>query len=212
MELHTRTDGTLSPFPQNPGPLEDHKYRVAGFSRAVTRTATPPGSAAADALYIVLPGATGAFATHDGEVARGPDTAWTFEVPQRGWQLWVDDAGANYVYDGAAWVPAAAPAQARPSASNKAMTAALTAADFALACATAIAATPAGDYVRAFVNGLAVELGDGVRTKDCYFSADGGATARAISAIAAGDHLYWVGSVAGYELATTDRIDLDYEV
>ena len=63
-----------------------------------------------------------------------------------------------------------------------------------------------------FVNGLAVRVGDGVKTKDCYFSADDGATARAIAAIATGDKLFWVGSVAGYQLATTDLIDFDYGV
>jgi hypothetical protein len=96
---------------------------------------------------------------------------------------------------------------------NKDMTASVTAADFALACATAVAATPASDgYVRVSVNGLGAALGDGVKTKDCYFSADGGTTARAIAAIASGDLLYWVGSVAGYELDATDRIDFEYAV
>lgn len=103
------------------------------------------------------------------------------------------------------------------SKANKAMAASLTAADFAEACATAIAATPApsantaNHYVTVRVNGVGYEVGDGVRTKDCYFSADAGATARAFGAIAVGDKLYWVGSVAGFELATTDVIDFLYE-
>ncbi len=104
-------------------------------------------------------------------------------------------------------------AAAYPVTSNKDMTAAVTTADFDDACVTTVATTPSGDgYVQVFVNGVKYPVGDGVRTKACYFSADGGTTARAISAIAAGDTLYWVGSVAGFELAATDRIDFDYSV
>lgn len=100
-----------------------------------------------------------------------------------------------------------------PTQDNKDMTASVTTADFQLACATTVTATPANDgYVNVYVNGLRVAVGDGVRTKDCYFSADAGATARAISAIAAGDELYWVQSVAGYNLAASDKIDFDYTV
>jgi hypothetical protein len=99
------------------------------------------------------------------------------------------------------------------SQANKDMTASVTTADFQLACATAITITPSGDgYVNVDINGLRVSVGDGVRTKDCYFSNDSGATARAISAITAGDALYWVQSVAGYNLAASDKVDLDYAV
>jgi len=104
-------------------------------------------------------------------------------------------------------------AAAYPTASNKAMTASVTAADFQIATATTLATTPTGDgMVQVVINGLTAELGQGVKTKDCYFSVDGGTTARAIAAIAAGDSLYWVGSVAGYELDATDRIDFIYTV
>jgi hypothetical protein len=100
-----------------------------------------------------------------------------------------------------------------PTSGNKQMAASLTSADFQVACATTIAATPATDgYVRVFVNGLGVVVGDGVRTKDCYFSSDGGTTAKTIANIALGDTLYWVQSVALYNLATTDVIDFDYAV
>jgi hypothetical protein len=101
----------------------------------------------------------------------------------------------------------------KQSTANKDMTAEVTADDFDLACADTIDATPVNDaYVRVSVNGLAVTLGDGVKTKDCYFSADSGTTAKAIAAIASGDLLYWVGSVAGYELDANDRIDFEYEI
>jgi len=92
------------------------------------------------------------------------------------------------------------------------MAASVTAADFAQATATAIAATPVSDgHVGVDVNGLSVVVGDGVKTKDCFFSGDGGTTARAIAAIVATDTLHWVGSVAGYELDTSDVIDFIYE-
>jgi hypothetical protein len=71
--------------------------------------------------------------------------------------------------------------------------------------------TPLVDsYVRIEVNGVGAVLGDGVKTKDCFFSADAGSTARAISAIAAGDSLYWNGAIAGFDLETDDVIDMLY--
>jgi autotransporter family porin len=99
------------------------------------------------------------------------------------------------------------------STSNKFMTASVTAADFNVACATSLAATPArSGYVDVQVNGASVEVGNGIKTKDCYFSSDAGTTAKAFTAFASGDLLYWVGSVAGYELAATDKISFNYIV
>jgi hypothetical protein len=100
-----------------------------------------------------------------------------------------------------------------PSSNNKDMTASATSADFDVACATAIVATPGNDgYVEVMVNGMKETLGDGVKTKSCYFSSDAGVTAKTIANISAGDLLYWVGSVAGYQLAVTDKIDFEYSV
>lgn len=99
------------------------------------------------------------------------------------------------------------------SAVNKAMTASTTSSDGDQATVTTIAVTPIGDgYVIVGVNGVQYEVGDGVKTKDCYFSGDGGTTARAIADIAAGDTLHWNGSVIGFQLAGTDRIDFNYNV
>ena len=98
-----------------------------------------------------------------------------------------------------------------PVASNKEMAASLTTADFQIATATTLVDAPAaGSYIQILINGLSHTLGNAVKTKDCYFSADSGTTARAFSAITTGDSLYWVGSVAGYQLATTDKIDFNY--
>ena len=98
-----------------------------------------------------------------------------------------------------------------PSPLNKDMTAATTINDNDLATATAIAATPIG-YVEVQVNGIGAVVGNGTKVGvDAYFSGDGGATARAVGAIVAGDLLYWNGSVAGFQLSPTDRIDFLYE-
>ena len=61
------------------------------------------------------------------------------------------------------------------------------------------------------VNGMEVNLGDGVKTEDSYFSKDAGATAKLIADIEAGDTLYWNGSIAGYQLDETDDIDISYQ-
>lgn len=61
------------------------------------------------------------------------------------------------------------------------------------------------------INGIEVNLGNGTRTKDCYFSNDGGTTAKTIKNIAAGDELFWNGAIAGYELDTSDDIDFEYD-
>lgn len=61
------------------------------------------------------------------------------------------------------------------------------------------------------VNGISADVGDGAKDEALYFSADGGTTARAIADITAGDALYWMGSIAGYELETDDEIAIRYQ-
>lgn len=74
-----------------------------------------------------------------------------------------------------------------------------------------ISNTPHNDsHVRVMVNGIEVGLG-GNKLLTCYFSADGGTTARAIADITSGDTLYWNGSVAGYQLDANDKINIIYE-
>lgn len=67
----------------------------------------------------------------------------------------------------------------------------------------------ADQIVRVEVNGVAVELGDGVKNKTCYFSGDAGTNARAMGDIAAGDSLFWNGSSV-YSLETDDIVDFIY--
>ena len=100
-----------------------------------------------------------------------------------------------------------------PTVSNKNMPASLTTADNQIGCSTSLAGTPANDsYLAVYVNGERTPVGDGVKTKHCYFSSDSGATAKTIANLATGDIMYWVGSVAGYQLAITDLIEFDYNV
>ena len=74
----------------------------------------------------------------------------------------------------------------------------------------AITYTPLLDgNVTVKVNGMEVDLGD--KTFDCYFSNDGGLTARLVADIEAGDVLYWNGSIVGYELEADDDIDIRYQ-
>jgi len=69
--------------------------------------------------------------------------------------------------------------------------------------------TPTGLIIIA-LNGEIKSLGNGVKTKHCYFSGDAGVTARAFSAIVAGDELYWNGTIAGYDLDGSDTLDFYY--
>ena len=72
--------------------------------------------------------------------------------------------------------------------------------------------TPYADStVQVYINGVAVTELYGVRTGDVYFSNDGGATARGVAELTAGDELYWNSSVAGYEIGNGDLFDLVYE-
>ena len=101
-----------------------------------------------------------------------------------------------------------------PAIVNKQMTASVTASDEDIATVTTVASTPGGDsYVGVRVNGVHQLVGNGTKASvDCYFSGDSGVNARAFSAIVAGDELYWNGSVAGFQLAATDRIDFNFNV
>lgn len=98
------------------------------------------------------------------------------------------------------------------SKDDKDVLSAATAGDFS-ATGILITNTPtAGGWVGVHVNQAGpYVVGDADKTKDCYFSPDGGTTARAISAIVAGDELIWNGSTAKFDLdGTRDRVSLVY--
>lgn len=71
--------------------------------------ATPPGSPANGAAYIVAASPTGAWAGKAGQIAFWLTSvgAWTFIVPAAGWSVWVTDEAARYQYNGSAWTTAA---------------------------------------------------------------------------------------------------------
>ena len=72
--------------------------------------------------------------------------------------------------------------------------------------------TPFGDgAITATINGFQAAIGDGAKDQEFFFSADGGTTARAIADVAAGDTLYFMGSIAGYELEADDELTLSYQ-
>jgi hypothetical protein len=80
------------------------------------------------------------------------------------------------------------------------------------ATSTTVATTPANDsFVAVYVNGVRYQVGDGVKTTDCYFSNDSGTTARNWADIESGDTLHWNRTVAGFKLDTNDVIDFDYD-
>ena len=95
--------------------------------------------------------------------------------------------------------------------SNRWMMASVTSSDEDEACPTAMIASPEGG-VEVLVNGAKVPVGDGAKDQFCFFSSDGGTTPKALAAIASGDKVYWMGSVANYELDENDRVDFLYEV
>lgn len=98
-----------------------------------------------------------------------------------------------------------------PSQDDQNKAALLTTADYQAAFTGGITNTPVlSTRIDVFINGVKVLVSFGARTGMCYFSGDSGTTARTRNSIVSGDRLYWVGSVAGYQLNTTDKIDINY--
>jgi hypothetical protein len=92
---------------------------------------------------------------------------------------------------------------------NRRMAASVTTVDGSLACATAVGAV-VGDWIMVLVNGLSVEVGDGVKTGcNCYFSKNLGVTPTGHGAINTGDLLYWNGSTS-FQLDGNDVVDFIY--
>lgn len=97
---------------------------------------------------------------------------------------------------------------------NVAMAALVTVANGSLATlAPILGGVVTGGLVQPLLNGVALQVADSNAHKTlfpCYFSADGGTTAKALGHVTVGDHLYWNGSVAGYQLAVSDLITFLY--
>jgi hypothetical protein len=69
-------------------------------------------------------------------------------------------------------------------------------------------------YAAVFVNGWMAWVANGAgeqATADCFFSSDGGTTAKAYGSFASGDTLYWNGVQVGFELVNgTHFVDFLY--
>ncbi len=72
--------------------------------------------------------------------------------------------------------------------------------------------TPFSDStVQVYVNGIAVTESYGNKDSEVYFSNDGGVTSRSLANLSAGDTLYWNANIAGYEIGSSDIIDIVYD-
>jgi parallel beta-helix repeat protein len=67
-------------------------------------TAPPGGPVAGERYLVASAGATGAWATHEDEIAVYNGTSWDFRVPVEGIALWLKDEDTIYTYSGSAWV------------------------------------------------------------------------------------------------------------
>jgi hypothetical protein len=182
-------------------------------------TLAPPSSPSNGDRYIVPVSASGAWAGRGNRIATRSAGAWSYLVAREGMSLWIDDEEIEAHFDGTTWVIETSGGSGDSTGgvqtrSNKRMTALTTTADGDLAVAVAVTGTPvAGCYVSVVVDGMRIsDVGDGTKVGvSCYFSADGGATARTWAAITTGDTCHWNGSVAGFQLAPTDVVEFDYE-
>lgn len=93
------------------------------------------------------------------------------------------------------------------------ITALVTTSDGDKAITFTVASAPIdGSYIMVDVNGKLEAVGDGVKTKSFYFSGDSGVTARNFDSsgpngkVTIGDELFFNGSLAGYQLDTSDKI------
>lgn len=82
--------------------------------------------------------------------------------------------------------------------------------DGSLASNQAVAATPIqSTEIEVLYNGREMNVGIGTKAGvDCFFSADGGLTAK--SEVSIGDKLYWNGSVAEFQLDTQDTVEISF--
>lgn len=70
--------------------------------------ATPPGSPANGARYLVAASPTGAWVGHAGDIAAYQDGAWAFYDPKEGWLCYVADEDVLIVFGGSSWAGASA--------------------------------------------------------------------------------------------------------
>lgn len=78
---------------------------VLRFAVATIQNA-PPGGPATNDQYLVGTAGSGTWAGHSNQIARWTGLAWTYLTPTSGYQVFVDNTDATWIYTGAAWVDA----------------------------------------------------------------------------------------------------------
>jgi len=144
--------------------------------------------------------------TNDLEIAASEAVAAAggIEAGSNSWQFQIKGADTS-VSTSASGLTAA-----QPGTGNLNMTASVTAADDAQATATTVAAASAkGSRYSLYVNGNREDLRED-KNGSAFISGDGGTSARTFANVVATDTIHWIGSQAGYELAVTDILDLEY--
>jgi len=71
--------------------------------RLKARDVTVPPVAVDGTAFGIGIGATGDWASHEGEVAVQANGGWVFSVPKRGWRGWDETMAEAVVYDGVGW-------------------------------------------------------------------------------------------------------------
>lgn len=61
--------------------------------------------------------------------------------------------------------------------------------------------------IRVKVSGFVLTIGNGIKTKDIYFSGDGGTTARLLSNVQEGDEMYYNALIAGATLTSSHEVE-----
>jgi hypothetical protein len=93
---------------------------------------------------------------------------------------------------------------------NRFMAALATTSDGQLATSTTLAITTSS-WVIVIVNGSECHVGDGTSVGvECYFTDSTDTIIRSFGGLHVGDRLHWNGTIAGFQLETTDIIDVIY--
>ena len=115
---YTKADGTRAFTGVQAGitPVADADLATKGYTDSVAQgiewqdsvldrdLSAPPGGPTTGDRYIVKPTGTGAWNTHDNEIAEWDGAAWQFTVPTVGMTVAIDDENKNIRWNGSAWV------------------------------------------------------------------------------------------------------------
>jgi len=141
---------------------------------------------------------------------------WVLTPPTVGMMVSVDnDTALLYQYNGTEYT-AKYFERTYPTIDNKGMTSSVTTGDGTQAVNIPVSKTPSGgSYIEVLLNGVQIPVEDtgnalAFVTSVCYFSSDGGLTSKLMKDVKAGDYLYWMTTVATFDLDATDKITFNY--